>query len=78
MKRYPHSDQHAAYRIQVRGSVSYQLAEYLDLNIDSREFEGVTITTITCGVIDQAALLGILNSLYGRGHPIVNVEYLFS
>jgi hypothetical protein len=71
-------DQPAAYRIRVQGTVSQQLANYLDLSLFPDEEDGWPVTTITCRVLDQAALMGILNSLYGRGLLLLSVECLFS
>lgn len=53
----------------------------------SIDFGGVTVvppdepcqqavTTITGEFVDQAALFGLLNRLYGLGFPLISVEYL--
>jgi len=36
--------------------------------------DGTTITTLQGRMVDQAALFGVLNSLYGLGFPIVSVQ----
>ena len=68
-------DRPAVYRIRVQGAVSQRLANYLDLSLYLDEEDGWPVTTITCQVLDQAALLGILNSLYGRGCALLAVEW---
>lgn len=67
-------DRPATYRIRVQGAVSQQLADYLDLSLSVGKEEGWPVTTISCRVLDQAALLGVLNSLYGRGLPLLSVD----
>lgn len=67
-------DRPATYRIRVQGAVSQQLADYLDLSLSVGKESGWPVTTITCRVLDQAALLGVLNSLYGRGLSLLYVE----
>ena len=70
-------DQPATYRIQVQGHLGQRWADYLGgLAISvSGEPDG-TMTTLSGQVIDQAALFGILNSLYDLGFPLLCVEYL--
>ena len=75
MPPQPGIDRPASYRIRVQGAVSQQLASYLDLSLSLDEEDGWPVTTITCQVLDQAALLGILNSLYGRGCALLTVEW---
>lgn len=67
-------DRPATYCIRVQGVVSQQLADYLDLSLSLEEEDGWPVTTVNCLVLDQAALLGILNSLYGRGLPLLSVD----
>ena len=66
----------AVYRIKIRG--------YLDESWSNRlggmamqhkaATGGTTITTLQGQMVDQAALFGVLNSLYGLGFPILSVE----
>ena len=66
----------AVYRIKIRG--------YLDDNWSNRlggmaiqhtpATGGTTITILQGEMVDQAALFGVLNSLYGLGFPILSVE----
>jgi hypothetical protein len=73
-----HIDSPARYRIRVQG--------YLD-DSWANQLGGMTITTTTrddrapvtvlCGrLIDQAAVLGVLNALYGLLLPLLSVECL--
>ncbi|MDX1417146.1 MAG: hypothetical protein R3293_23270 [Candidatus Promineifilaceae bacterium] len=66
----------AIYRITVRG--------YLD-DSWSNQLGGITIQNVAAAddtpftilhgeMVDQAALFGVLNSLYGLGFPIIGVE----
>jgi hypothetical protein len=36
----------------------------------------VAVTTLSGEIIDQAALMGILDTLYDIGYPLLCVEYL--
>ena len=71
-------DAPAFYRIRVRGDLdeswSSQMGELtIDKSLDSDDQQN---TTLTGSFIDQAALLGILNSLYNLCMPLVSVEFL--
>jgi hypothetical protein len=68
----------AKYRIRIQG--------YLD-NTWSDQFYGLVLTNyyspkqpmqtvLTGHLVDQAALLGVLNHLYGLGFPLLSVECL--
>ena len=68
----------ATYRITIQG--------YLDCSW-SDDFGGITInnevskdgsplTVLTGSLVDQAALFGVLNGLYGLGFPLLSVECL--
>ena len=37
---------------------------------------GPIVTTLTGELVDQAALMGVLNSLYDMGYPLLKVERL--
>ena len=71
----------ARYRICVKG--------YLDPNWSGRlggmtittteQVEDVPVTTLSGPLLDQAALLGVLNTLYDYYHaPLLSVEFLGS
>ena len=68
-------DKSASYQIKVQGYVSQRLADRLGLSIAEVDEPDQTVTTLSGQVVDQAALLGILNSLYGMGFSLLSVEY---
>jgi hypothetical protein len=70
-------DQPATYRIQVQGHLGQHWADYLGgLSILVSGEPNRAVTTLSGHVLDQAALFGILNSLYDMGYPLLCVEYL--
>ena len=79
MKHKLSLDEAAIYQIRVQGRLGKQWGEYLgDLDI-SVTGESDQVETILSGqVIDQAALIGILNSLYDLGYPLLSVDYQLS
>jgi hypothetical protein len=68
-------DKSASYQIRVQGYVSPRLADRLGLSIAEVDEPDQTVTTLSGRIVDQAALLGILNSLYGMGFSLLSVEY---
>lgn len=68
-------DKSTSYQIRVQGHVSPRVAERLGLSIAEVDEPDQSVTTLSGRVVDQAALLGILNSLYGMGFSLVSVEY---
>lgn len=70
-------DQLAAYRIRVQGQLGQDWVDYLGgLTISVSGEPDQAVTTLSGKVLDQAALFGILNSLYDMGYPLLCVEYL--
>ena len=67
-------DKSAGYQIRVQGHVSPRLAERLGLSIADVDEPDQSVTTLYGQVVDQAALMGILNSLYGMGFSLLSVE----
>ena len=66
----------ATYHIIVKGFLAPDWAEYLGgLVIAPGSEAGKTTTTLSGEMIDQAALMGVLNNLYGLGFSILSVEY---
>jgi hypothetical protein len=68
----------ATYRIRINGHLD---ANWLDrLNdmkiITMREGDTPETTTLEGRLIDQAAIIGVLNTLYDLGLPLVSVECL--
>lgn len=69
----------AVYRICLQGALDETWAEYLGAGLRvqvSGHTPATTITTLTGKVSDQAALLGLLNSLYNVGLPLLSVDHL--
>jgi|GEM_PF-1971430 len=66
----------AVYRITVRGKLGEKLARHLDgLNLSEITGNGGSSLCVLVGrLIDQAALSGLLNSLYDLQLPILSVE----
>ncbi len=68
-------DQPACYRIMVQGRLGKTWAamfEGVTVKIETRPVSPVTV--LTGQVADQAALMGLLNQLYGFGFPLLSVE----
>ena len=66
----------ARYQIKVRGSLDKSWSNQLGgIAIEPATMADETPITILHGkLVDQAALFGVLNSLYGLGFPIISVE----
>ena len=66
----------ATYRIYIRGYLDNDWSNQLGgMAIQHKATKGgTTITTLQGTMVDQAALFGVLNSLYGLGFPILSVE----
>jgi hypothetical protein len=71
-------DKPAMYRIRVYGRVSERwMSSYWDVADGTfQETAGVITTEMLVDVIDQGALIGMINTLYDRGHAIIAVERL--
>ena len=68
-------DDPAEYCIRVQGLVGKDWSDYLGgLEISSSQ-EEPAITKLKGQVMDQAALIGIINGLYDLGYPLLSVEY---
>lgn len=67
----PKFDQPAVYRIIVSGHLGAGWSDYLHgMTIDNHDEMDVKVATLTGRLVDQAALLGVLNALYD-GHVTV-------
>jgi hypothetical protein len=65
------------YRIRVHGRLGASWAGRLgDMTITVRHAADQQVTTLTGEIVDQAALLGVLNTLYDMGFPLLKVERL--
>jgi hypothetical protein len=69
-------DRPGSYRIRVGGLLSASLADRLgDMAISVRHAKSQQpVTLLTGEVIDQAALMGVLSTLYDMGFPLLKVE----
>ena len=70
--------QPAYYRIRVQGALD---ESYCDLSGGMKirveyELAKHPVTTLTGQLLDQAALMGLLSSLYDRRLPLLLVEYV--
>ena len=66
----------AVYRIRVRGQVAPRWADRLEgMSIQPVSSESEPVVTVLEGeLLDQAALAGVLNTLYGMHLPVLSVE----
>jgi hypothetical protein len=69
-----------SYRIRVQGLLDSSWSNRLcDLAITARRAAGQEpVTTLSGEVTDQAALMGVLSTLYDLGFPLLKVERLAS
>ncbi len=76
MKPRLHPDQPAFYRIQIQGYLGQHWSESMaGLTISVSGERDQSVTTLSGEVLDQAALMGVLNGLYGMGYTLLSVEY---
>jgi hypothetical protein len=68
----------AVYRIRIQGILDKNWSDYCGgMTIEHEGDPKRYAMTILMGrVADQSALIGVLNSLYDIGYPILSVEYL--
>ena len=73
-----HRDTPATYRIRLQGKLDKNWSEYLDgMTIaDAQATDWTPVTILTGQLVDQAALIGVLNSVYDLGFPLISVECL--
>jgi hypothetical protein len=66
----------ASYRIRILGPLDKRRSEYLcGMSISSAQRHGgPIITTLTGELADQAALMGVLSSLYDMGYALLKLE----
>jgi len=64
------------YRITIQGCLDASWSEQLGgMAISSKlEADGSPLTVLTGRLVDQAALYGVLNALYGLGFALLSVE----
>jgi hypothetical protein len=64
----------AIYSIKIRGYLESDWSNRLGGMTIQHTTGNTTISTLHGEMVDQAALFGVLNSLYGLGFPILSVE----
>jgi hypothetical protein len=63
----------AAYQIKIPGQLDEHLVDWVGRVTFSIESDGSAVTTLT-GIVDQAALHGLLRQLYTLGLPLISVN----
>jgi len=68
----------AVYRIRIQGILNKNWSDYYGGMTIEQEGESTpyAITILMGKLLDQSALIGVLNSLHDIGYPILAVEYL--
>jgi hypothetical protein len=66
----------ATYRISILGTLDKQWSDYCGgMSIEHQSFlDQYPVTILTGQLTDQSALVGVINSLYDLGCPIISVE----
>ena len=67
-------DNAACYRIKVQGTLSSNWSDYLGgLDISVKNEHGSPHTILEGELLDQAALMGVIDSLYNLGYMILEI-----
>jgi hypothetical protein len=68
----------AVFRIRIQGELAESWSGYFDVQSMAvqRDEDGFSATTVITGLVDQAALLGMINHLNCLGLPLKLVEHL--
>lgn len=71
-------DTSASYEICVQGNLDASWSDRLGgVSIQSNNCaDTAPVTMLSGSLIDQAALMGVLNALYDLGMPLLSVQYL--
>jgi len=70
------SDKPAFYQIEVQGTLSSSWSDYLGgLAISVNDEQDARSTLLEGEFMDQAALIGVIDSLYNLGFPLIRVLY---
>ena len=71
-------DTAGVYRISVQGYLDKSWSDRMNgVDIRVRNLpDGAPVTVLTGHFVDQAALAGVLNTLYDMGFPLLKVELL--
>ncbi len=71
----PQTDEIVIYHITVQGRLSADWADYLGgMTITSAQRNDQPITTLSGSLIDQAALIGVINNLYCLSFSILAID----
>jgi hypothetical protein len=67
----------AEYRVCVQGAIERSWGDvFAGMRVSYRNVATPNaLTVLTGGLLDQAALMGVLNRLYGLGLPLVSVQW---
>jgi len=69
-------DTPSTYRIRIQGAIDAEWSDLLsDMRISTSEDES-DVTVLTGTLPDQAALFGVLNTLYDMHIPLLSIENL--
>jgi hypothetical protein len=70
-------DRPATYQIKVPGVLDKRWSEWVGVMtvMVETDSDGLPVTTLT-GIIDQAALLGLLRRLYSLGLPLISAIHV--
>ena len=76
--QYPTMSGSAVYRIRVRGRLDPELSDRLSgMDIENLTRSNGSFESVLEGhVVDQAALVGILNKLYELHLPVISADFL--
>ena len=68
----------AVFRIRIQGVLGENWRDYFCFQALSTEVDqaGYALTTLTSEPVDQAALVGLINSLNALGLPLVSVDHV--
>lgn len=69
----PTLDEALSYEITVAGIVESDWSDWFEVDIVVADNEDLKVSHIT-GVLDQAALQGILQRLYSFGYPLISMN----
>ena len=66
----------AVFRIRIQGELTKSWSKYFSVQSMAvgRDEEGFSVTAVTTGPVDQAALIGMIVHLNCLGLPLVSVE----
>lgn len=75
-RRQLRSDATRYYEVRVQGRIGSQWSKWFDdMTVHTNEIDETSMfTTISGAVVDQAALLGLLQKLYSLGLPICELR----